>query len=100
MASRAGRRIYSSKRWQILRREIFRRDGHRCVLCGASGRLECDHIDPVVSSVLWFEPTNLRTLCRTCHIKVTAEEKRTNRLAGNSTDARKRMRELADAATQ
>ena len=62
-------------RWATLRRSVFERDGWRCVRCGRAGRLECDHIDRD-----WrgdpYDPANLQTLCRCCHIEKTAAENR------------------------
>ena len=62
-------------RWTAVRYAIFERDGWRCVRCGRAGRLECDHIDRD-----WhgdpYDPTNLQTLCRTCHIEKTRQENR------------------------
>ena len=52
-----------------LRFKVLRRDGHRCVLCGATAqesRLEVDHIHPV-SSDGKTEMENLQTLCWTCN---------------------------------
>ena len=57
------------------RRAVFDRDGWRCVRCGRAGRLEADHIDRD-----WrgdpYDPANLQTLCRTCHIEKTRQENR------------------------
>ena len=36
-----------STRWPALRLAAKRRDGWRCVQCGARGRLEVDHVKPV-----------------------------------------------------
>lgn len=53
-----------------LRYSILRRDGFRCVLCGASvddgAKLHVDHIMPV-SKGGKTEPSNLRTLCDRCN---------------------------------
>jgi hypothetical protein len=55
-----------------LRYEIFRRDNHRCVDCGASAhddpliRLEVDHRIPV-SKGGTNDPENLQTLCWACN---------------------------------
>lgn len=53
-----------------LRYSILRRDGFRCVLCGATAengtRLHVDHIMPV-SKGGKTEPSNLRTLCDRCN---------------------------------
>ena len=69
---------FHSLRWAAVRRTVFARDGHRCVMCGKAGRLECDHITP-----LQREPgqdpwdiNGLQTLCRTCHIEKTRRENR------------------------
>ena len=65
----------NARRWAAVRRVVFERDGWRCVMCGRAGRLECDHVDRD-----WrgdpYDPTNLQTLCRTCHIAKTADENR------------------------
>ena len=49
-----------------------RRDGLRCVQCGARGRLEVDHVQPVRSHPeLAFDLDNLQTLCASCHSRKT-----------------------------
>ena len=64
-----------ARRWARTRRAVFERDDWRCVQCGRAGRLECDHIDRD-----WrgdpYDPANLQTLCRTCHIEKTRQENR------------------------
>lgn len=66
------------KRWLTVRRKVFERDGHRCVLCGRAGRLECDHAVPleVVPGQNPYDLGNLQALCRSCHIAKTAGENR------------------------
>ena len=54
--------------WERKRREVFQRDGWRCVRCGRAGRLECDHIRPLRAGGS-EDMVNLRALCRDCHIK-------------------------------
>lgn len=49
-----------------LRLQIFARDGHRCVQCGAQPPLELDHIMPV-SRGGSSEPENLQSLCVPCN---------------------------------
>lgn len=49
-----------------LRREVYRRDGHRCLACGSRSPLSLDHIHP------WSKGgsdtlDNLQTLCRPCN---------------------------------
>ena len=64
----------SSKRWQWTRLQVFARDGWRCVRCGRAGRLECDHVVPLRKGGDPFDPANLQTLCRGCHIDKSAGE--------------------------
>lgn len=66
-----------------------KRDGHRCVQCGVAGKynnwpwrtdkplpkLEVDHIVAVKDGGS-HHPDNLRTLCRECHKKRTAEQRK------------------------
>lgn len=46
------------------------RDGHRCVSCNSTNRLEVDHIKPwSLYPGLRFDIANGRTLCHDCHAK-------------------------------
>lgn len=53
--------------WAVLRAAVFKRDGHKCVYCGASpGALECDHVVPLaMGGVSVME--NLATACKPCN---------------------------------
>ena len=63
------KQIYASRRWRNLRIRIFERDGWRCVFCEKPSVLECDHIIPLQCGGKVFDPENLRSLCRSCHIE-------------------------------
>ena len=63
-------------RWAAARRAVFERDGYRCVQCSRAGRLECDHVTPLDKGGDPWDPSNLQTLCRVCHIAKTREENR------------------------
>ena len=56
------------RRWAAVRRSVFERDGFRCRSCGRAGRLECDHVVPVVQGGDWWGVEGLQALCRGCHI--------------------------------
>lgn len=65
---------YSSQRWRRLRLQVMKRDHWLCQLClpRLTPAIDCDHIIPRAqggSDAL----TNLRALCRACHLKVTYE---------------------------
>jgi 5-methylcytosine-specific restriction endonuclease McrA len=49
-----------------LRRQVFARDEHRCVVCGAEDMLSLDHVLPYVRGGGDTED-NLRTLCLPCN---------------------------------
>ncbi|WP_037471602.1 HNH endonuclease [Sinorhizobium fredii] len=67
--------VQKDKRWKWLRLQAKRRDGFKCVQCGASGDLEVDHVKPVrTHPELSFELTNLQTLCVRCHARKTRIE--------------------------
>lgn len=67
--------VCRSPRWQGLRFLAKRRDGFRCVQCGAVGRLEVDHIKPVrTHPELSFDLANLQCLCPRCHSRKTRIE--------------------------
>ena len=76
MAGKAARVVYGSRVWAFVRWLVFERDGWRCVECGRKGRLEVDHIRPIARGGAPLDPANLRTLCRGCHVEITAKQNR------------------------
>ena len=68
--------VLDPKRWQQVRRKVFDRDGYRCVQCRHSGRLECDHIVPLDQGGELYDPVNLQSLCKSCHVRKTRTENR------------------------
>jgi 5-methylcytosine-specific restriction endonuclease McrA len=60
----------TDKRYRRWRRIVLTRDGHRCVKCGSTERLETDHIRSWTKyPERRYQPSNGRTLCRKCHHK-------------------------------
>ena len=63
--------VERAKMSDSLRYKVLTRDGHRCVICGASAsdgvKLHVDHILPV-SKGGKTEMSNLRTLCERCNL--------------------------------
>nr|WP_279327367.1 HNH endonuclease signature motif containing protein [Chelativorans petroleitrophicus] len=58
-----------------MRFQALRRDGWKCVECGARGRLEVDHVKPVRDRPdLAFALDNLQSLCVACHSRKTRLE--------------------------
>ena len=73
------RRGLDRQRWERVRRQVFERDGYRCVKCGKAGklaasRLEVDHRLRLRDGGAPLDLRNLQTLCRDCHISKTARE--------------------------
>ena len=68
----------NSRRWAVVRRAVFKRDGWRCVTCGRAGRLECDHVTPVQREPGQdpYDIAGLQTLCGRCHMEKTRSENR------------------------
>lgn len=54
----------------VLRHEVFKRDGYRCVECGATNKETTLHIDHIIpfSNGGTDELNNLQTLCETCNL--------------------------------
>lgn len=61
---------YLSKEWRAFRLTILRRDGYRCVKCGANvsgkGQARVDHIERLSDGGAFLAPANVRTLCINC----------------------------------
>jgi len=61
--------LYFDRRWRIVRREVIKRDGGRCRLCGKRG-IDVHHIIPIdIDPLLRFDKNNLILLCLDCHRK-------------------------------
>ena len=56
------------RRWAAARRAALDRDCWRCSKCGLASRLEVDHRQALEDDGSRYSLTNLRTLCRGCHI--------------------------------
>jgi len=58
--------------WEDIRRQVLRRDGHRCVGCGADLKAEGAHVHHVLPRYAGGpdEPANLVSLCTMCHAAV------------------------------
>lgn len=67
---------YRGRRWERTRRLVLERDGWRCQGCGRSGWLEVDHIRPLSRGGDHFDLGNLQALCKSCHSRKTARERR------------------------
>lgn len=68
-------KVIRTQRWKGLRLEALRRDDFKCVACGARGRLEVDHVQPVRNAPdRAFDLGNLQSLCRACHTRKTRLE--------------------------
>jgi len=66
------RRWYKTARWRALRLEVFLDDLFRCRSCGHvdgnTANLVCDHVKPHRGDErLFWDRTNLQTLCKACH---------------------------------
>jgi 5-methylcytosine-specific restriction enzyme A len=70
-----GNALRRGPRWAALRLEALRADGWKCRCCGARGRLEVDHIQPVrTHPERAFDLGNLQSLCPPCHTRKTRIE--------------------------
>ena len=67
MAGRIGKEVYKDPRWRRVRAEVMERDGGRCA-CGDFA-FEVHHIKPLAKGGEPFDPSNLRAICRPCHLE-------------------------------
>jgi 5-methylcytosine-specific restriction endonuclease McrA len=67
--------VHRDRRWPAIRLAAKRRDGFKCVRCGARGRLEVDHVTPARREPeRAFDLSAVQTLCRNCHVEKTRRE--------------------------
>ena len=59
-----------TKKYYDWRLTILERDGYSCNECGDGGELHVHHIQSaLLKPELFYEPSNVDTLCRACHLK-------------------------------
>lgn len=64
----------------VAQRVVLRRDKYTCQGCGyhdRNGRFDVDHIKPLFEAngdPTYWQPPNLRTLCKDCHKVKTRED--------------------------
>lgn len=80
---RGGRKfwkLYKTRRWQLLREAVLRRDFYTCQICGAAGKaagkLVCDHVrghpENETEEMFWAGP--FQCVCFECHNTIRARE--------------------------
>lgn len=79
---------FYTENWEGIRKRVYQRDGHRCVMCGKKGKLHAHHIVPVKISKD-NSLNNLVSVCETCHRKLEAVGFRILREGGHQTDIRR-----------
>lgn len=69
-------RDFDDPKWKAARYRTFLRDEFTCQECHAKGKkLECHHIERYADNIqLRYVGSNLITLCKECHERVTGHE--------------------------
>lgn len=67
----------ASPAWQTKRKAALMRAGHRCQACGRKGALQVHHLTYV--RLTQELPTDLVTLCKSCHAVADEVRKANNR---------------------
>nr|DAG51093.1 MAG TPA: HNH endonuclease [Caudoviricetes sp.] len=71
---------YNTSRWRKLRAKILSRDHNLCQMCLKVGiyevATEVDHIKPTALGGDMFDPNNLQSLCKSCHMAKTLQDKK------------------------
>ena len=62
------------RRWALVRRAAFERDGYRCTVCGNAGRLEAHHEPPLRDGADPYDLDGILTYCRAYHISRHRED--------------------------
>jgi len=70
-----GKKIYNTKRWQVLRRSVL--FNHPLCECGAIAT-DVDHINPIEHGGDPWARSNLQSLCHRCHSMKTRSEMQHN----------------------
>lgn len=62
-----------SDAWEKLRKRVFKRDGHKCKLCGGAEVLQCHHL--TYKRFGKEKLSDLMTLCKDCHELIHGNQK-------------------------
>lgn len=81
MARDFAKPFYNSKEWAKVRDLVLMRDHYKCTQCGDTGILEVHHIihlneKNINDKAVTLNTDNLRTLCRDCHFKEHAQDRK------------------------
>lgn len=76
-------RLYASSKWKQLIKHVYKRDDYKCQRCGSphhsNNKLHAHHLTPWADSIeLRFDPSNLITLCNSCHAWVHSNKNTNN----------------------
>ena len=70
ISPRQYRELLKENKWKHKAKEIRARDGNKCTICGAKGRLQVHHLYYVDGNMPWEYPNEaMVTLCSVCHRK-------------------------------
>lgn len=58
--------IYARKAWAVVRAQVLARDKGICQVCRAKADA-VDHIVPWRQDGAWYDPENLRAICKRCN---------------------------------
>ena len=67
MGGKHGRTVYRTPLWARVRRAVLERDDWTCQSCGCPGT-EVHHLAKLEAGGAPYDPANLETLCRGCHL--------------------------------
>jgi 5-methylcytosine-specific restriction endonuclease McrA len=59
---------YATREWKDIKNAVIRKDGYKCQRCGSKRDLVVHHIQPRNDGGADIE-SNLKTVCKPCHIK-------------------------------
>jgi len=64
------RKYLSSAEWKTLRKQVIKRDNHRCVRCDYIGYLQVHHTSYDGIKSMSFSLDQLETVCNDCHKQI------------------------------
>ena len=94
MAGKLGAKIYRSREWKIIRRQIFERDGWRCVSCGKVGKFGMRPYNrEIIKSKDWFDEKNLQSSLP--WLPYSSESRKERKIREAKTEKRRKFIEIS-----